>query len=335
MRAPEFWNITEGREAAPVLRALLSPIGWLYGAMTRRRLRKPGLDPGVPVVCVGNATLGGTGKTPVTMYLLESFRRMGLEAVGLTRGHGGREKGPLLVGPELGADDVGDEALLLGSVAPTVVSRDRAAGARLAWEGGADVIVMDDGHQNSDLVKSLTLLVVDGEVGFGNGRVFPAGPLRERAEDALARADAIVLMLPEPDFNPAPELVARFGKLPVIPAWLSPRSRLPGGPLLAFAGIGRPDKFFDTVRREGGTVVEQAAFADHHRYRQEELNTLALMAREAGATLITTDKDYVRLPAGFRQGVARLSVGVEFGDELLLRQLLHPVIAQARKAAKR
>ena len=313
-----------------MLRALLSPLGWLYGAVTRAKLRREGADVGVPVVCVGNASLGGAGKTPIVIYLLESFGRMGLDVAALTRGHGGAEAGPVAVGPEHSARDVGDEALLLGAAGPTWVSRDRVLGAAKALEGGADVIVMDDGYQNPDLKKDLNLLVVDAEVGFGNGRVFPAGPLRERAEEALARADAVVLMMPDADFDPAPALVAMFGDLPVVPAWLAARERVPGGPLHAFAGIGRPEKFFATVERSGGTLVGATAFPDHHVFREDELAGLARDARAAGATLITTDKDYVRLPAGFRKGVARLPVGVEFGDELLLRSVLHPVIARAK-----
>ena len=329
MRPPSFWNHREGRHAAPTLRALLTPLSWLQRAGVRRRFRRADpFDPGVPVICVGNATLGGTGKTPVVLYLVESLRRLGIEAVALSRGHGGAEAGPLEVSRQHGAREVGDEPLLLATVGPAFIARDRAEGAKLALARGAQVIVMDDGHQNPDLVKTLNLLVVDGETGFGNDRVFPAGPLREPVADALARADAVILMLPGPEFEPEPELISRFGTLPVIPAWLTPRRAPPPGPLHAFAGIGRPDKFFASVRAAGGTIVEQTAFADHHAYRPEELQMLATMAGEAGATLITTDKDYVRLPAGFRRGVARLPVGVAFGDELTLRRLLHPTVAR-------
>ena len=332
MKPPEFWNHAEGRDGAPMLRTLLSPLGWAYGALTRRRIRRAEpFDAGVPVVCVGNATVGGTGKTPVALYLLHSLRRLGIETHALSRGHGGVERGPVEVTHNHSALEVGDEPLLLATAAPTWVSHDRASGARVAVAHGAKAIVMDDGHQNPDLRKSLSLLVVDAETGFGNGRILPAGPLRERVTDALARADAAILMMPGPDYDPAPELVAQLGNLPVIPAWLSATAAAPPGPLHAFAGIGRPDKFFDTVRRIGGTVVEQTAFADHHRYRPEELATLALMARERGATLITTDKDYVRLPTGFRRAVHRLPVEVQFGDELTLRALLHPVIEKARR----
>ena len=331
MNAPEFWNHARGRDGAPVLRTLLTPLGWLYGALTRRRLaRGVAFDPGVPVICVGNATVGGTGKTPVAIYLLQSLRRLGIEAHGLTRGHGGLEDGPVEVGPRHSALEVGDEPLLLATVAPTWVAKSRADGARAAVANGAQAIVMDDGHQNPDLARSLSLLVVDAQTGFGNGRIVPAGPLRERVADAVVRADAVILMQPDADFEPSPELIAQLGGVPIIPAWLMATRAAPPGPLHAFAGIGRPDKFFDTVRRVGGRVVEQTAFADHHRYRPEELQTLALMAREAGATLITTDKDYVRLPLGFRKAVTRLPVEVQFGDELTLRQVLHPVVHAAQ-----
>jgi len=329
MRPPDFWNHRDGRRSAPTLRLLLTPLSWLQRAGVRRRFKHADpFDPNIPVICVGNATLGGTGKTPVVLYLVESLRRLGIEAVALSRGHGGTERGPLEVTRNHTATDVGDEPLLLASIAPTFISRDRSEGAKLALIHGAQAIVMDDGHQNPDLAKTLSLLVVDGETGFGNNTVFPAGPLREPVVDAVARADAVILMLPGPDHDPDPELIAQLGKLPVIPAWLTARRAPPSGPLHAFAGIGRPDKFFNSVRAAGGDIVEQTAFADHHPYRPEELQMLAFMAEEAGATLITTDKDYVRLPTGFRQGVARLPVMVEFGDELTLRRLLHPVVSR-------
>lgn len=336
MRPPDFWDHAEGRAAAPTIRALLGPLGWFYGWLGRRRLAGADPhDPGVPVICVGNATVGGTGKTPVVMYLTASLRRMGIEAAALSRGYGGREAGPLEVGREHTATDVGDEALLHAIVGPSWVARNRIAGSEAAVVAGTDVIVMDDGHQNPSLYKDLSLLVVDAEAGFGNGRIVPAGPLRERVSDAVSRADAVVLMMPDPDYAPAPELLDQLASRPVIPAWLAARKPPPRGPLHAFAGIGRPDKFFASVRRAGGEIVEQTAFADHHAYRPEELQMLALMAGEAGATLITTDKDYVRLPARFRRGVARLPVGVEFGDELTLRRLLHPIVARARPRAVR
>ena len=180
MKAPEFWNHKSGRESAPVIRTILSPIGWIYGKFVSKSINNSiEYDSGVPVICVGNATLGGTGKTPVTIYILKSLRRLGLNAVGLTRGYGGQEKGPILLNDKHTSIDVGDEPLLLAEHAPVWVSAGRDDGAKAAVSNGASIIIMDDGHQNQLLKKSLSLLVVDAEIGFGNGKIFPAGPLRE------------------------------------------------------------------------------------------------------------------------------------------------------------
>jgi len=286
MRPPEFWNHKDGRDSAPMIRLLLWPISWIYGWAAARRIKTTeSYNSGVPVICIGNATLGGTGKTPVAIYLLNSLRRMGLNVVGLTRGY-----------------------------------------ARAAVSHGAQIIVMDDGHQNPLLEKSLSLLVVDAETGFGNGCVFPAGPLREKLSDALDRADAIILMKPTPDYNIDDELAAQLKGMVVIPAYLSPEGDAPKGKLYAFAGIGRPNKFFDSLKRHGGEVVGEYPFSDHYKYKDGDIEQLFLLASEMEAGLITTEKDYVRLPRGYRKGVQVWPVKVVFEDELTLRRILHPVI---------
>ena len=330
MRPPEFWNEREGRDAAPTLRLLLRPFGALYTWLgRRRRAQVTPLDPGVPVICVGNATLGGTGKTPVALYILKSLRRLGVNAHGLTRGYGGQLKGPVPVNPRHTAADVGDEPLLLARAAPVWVSVARDEGAAAAVSEGADAIVMDDGHQNPSLAKSLSLLVVDAEVGFGNGCVVPAGPLREPLKDALARTDAVILMKPEPGYEVDEHLAAQLSGVRVIPAYLKARAAPPPGKLYAFAGIGRPNKFFDHLRRMGADVVEARPFADHHVFTDSEVEELFFLASEYGASLITTEKDHVRLPPGYRRGVLSLPVDVQFEDELSLRALLHPVVVAA------
>ncbi|MBC6412653.1 MAG: tetraacyldisaccharide 4'-kinase, partial [Hyphomonadaceae bacterium] len=211
MKAPEFWNRIEGRDAAPMIRTLLTPVSWITCWATRRRFRiTESLDVGVPLICVGNATLGGTGKTPVTIYLLKSLRRLDINAVGLTRGYKGRERGPVPVLKEHTTADVGDEPLLLARHAPVWVSAGRDEGARAAVSHGATAIVMDDGHQNPRLEKTLSLVVVDAEIGFGNGRIFPAGPLREPLGDALERADAIILMKPALDYDVSETLLKQL-----------------------------------------------------------------------------------------------------------------------------
>lgn len=332
MRPPEFWLHKDGRDSAPVIRLLLSPISWIYGWAAARRIRTTeSYDPGVPVICVGNATMGGTGKTPVTLYLLNSFQRMGINVAGLTRGYGGREKGPIPVQKYHTAEDVGDEPLLLARHAPVWVSAGRDEGARAAVAYGAGVIIMDDGHQNPQLEKTLSLLVVDAETGFGNGCVFPAGPLREKLSAALERADAVILMKPSADYDIDEDLAEQLEGQKVIPAYLAPVGAPPKGKLYAFAGIGRPNKFFDSLRRHGGDVVGEIPYKDHYKYRDGDIEQLFLLASELEAGLITTEKDYVRLPKGYRKGVQVWPVKVQFEDELSLRQVLHPVIEQSKK----
>ncbi|MEP1229725.1 MAG: tetraacyldisaccharide 4'-kinase [Litorimonas sp.] len=331
MRPPEFWNHRHGRDAAPMIRALLKPLSWVYAKAAARRIKTTqSLNVGVPVICVGNATMGGTGKTPVAAYLLKSLRRLSLDAHGLTRGYGGQEKGPIPVQKTHSAADVGDEPLLLARYAPIWVAAGRNEGARAARSHGASVIIMDDGHQNPQLEKTLSLLVVDAETGFGNGCVFPAGPLREDLHAALSRSDAIILMKPAPDYEIDDILREQLKGKIVIPAYLAPQAAPPSGKLYAFAGIGRPNKFFDTLRRNGGNIVEEVPFADHYKYKDSDIESLFVLASEYEASLITTEKDYVRLPEGYRKGVHAWPVHAVFEDELTLRRLLHPIIDRAK-----
>ncbi len=329
MRAPAFWYAREGREAAPLTRAMLTPLSWLYraGADLRRRRATP-FDPGVPVICVGNVTLGGAGKTPVARAILSRLRAGGVEAHALSRGHGGRETGPLRVDPAAHEwSEVGDEPLLLARTAPAWIARAREDGARAAAAAGAQAIVMDDGFQNPGLTKTLSLLVIDAEAAYGNGRVFPAGPMRETLAAALSRADAVVLMTPGPAFAADPARLGLSGfDGPVLRAWLAPAAPPPDGPLVAFAGIGRPQKFFDTLRATGGEIVEETGFPDHHPFSEGDLDWLAASARERGATLITTEKDHVRLPAEMRDSVGVLPVEARFADDTALGTLLERVM---------
>lgn len=335
LRQPEFWTHASGAGAAPVLRTLLSPLGWLYGYLTARRIRTTqSLDMGIAVICIGNATVGGTGKTPVTAHILSILRANKINAQGLSRGYGGRERGPVIVRPDHNAAQVGDEPLLLARSAPIWVAAGRDDGARAAISKGAQVIVMDDGHQNPILKKTLSLLVVDAQTGFGNYHIVPAGPLRESVNSALSRSDAVVLMKPYADYVTDPQLLADFGDLPVLEAYLAPRAPLPPGPLLAFAGIGRPQKFFDALTHAGANIVQTQSFPDHHAYNAQQLAELQSLAREYKAQLITTEKDFVRLPANLRQFVAVWPVAAVFQNEILLDRLLTPIIDNVKKRAR-
>jgi tetraacyldisaccharide 4'-kinase len=331
MKPPEFWYEKNGRDSAAVIRTLLSPLSWFYARTTAKRIRTTTpYNPGIPVICVGNASVGGTGKTPITAYLLESLTRMGIRAVALSRGYGGTEKGPVTVNGKHTSAEVGDEPLLLARNGVVWIAEGRDDGAKAAAARGAQVIIMDDGHQNPLVKKTLSLLVVDAEVGFGNECVIPAGPLREPVDTALERTDAVILMKPTPDFRPDDDLMAHLKGIPVIPASLVPKTNPPAGKLYAFAGIGRPNKFFDGLKRAGGDLVEGLAYADHYRYKDEDMMDLIELSGEYGAKLITTEKDYVRIPPSFRQHVTAWPVSVAFEDELTLRRILHPIITAAK-----
>lgn len=327
MRAPDFWA------ADGLVPLVLAPLGRLYGfaGSICRALATPLRLP-VPVVCVGNLTAGGTGKTPVALAIGHYLRARGLAVHFLTRGYGGRLEGPIRVEPgRHGAREVGDEPLLLAAVAPTWVARDRAAGGRAAVAAGAEIVVMDDGLQNPALVQDLKIVVVDGGVGFGNARLMPAGPLREPLGPGLARADAVVLIVdPEkegivpPAAAEPPWHVARF-KPNAAAAALTKRR------VVAFAGIGRPAKFFATLAALGAHVVGAHAFPDHHPYAPEEIVALTDIANAANALLVTTAKDAVRLEASLKTLITVVEGALEFEQGAALEQLLAPMIATATR----
>jgi tetraacyldisaccharide 4'-kinase len=314
MRAPRFWSNPPDR---PGLAArLLAPLSWIWTWTTRRRLA--GAEParvGVPVICVGNLTAGGAGKTPTVIALVGRLAARGIAVHVVSRGHGGSLEGPLQVDPRRhAADDVGDEPLLLAAFAPIWIGRDRAAAARAAAAAGAGAIVMDDGLQNPSLAKDLSIVVVDAAAGFGNGRVMPAGPLREPVADGLARADLVLAIGHDPSLGAAwprlsslPTATGRLEPLPTGMDWAGLR-------VVAFAGIGRPEKFYATLRELGVELVATHGFADHARYDARILARLATEAKAKGAQLVTTEKDAVRLPPAFRPNVLVLPVRLELDD---------------------
>ncbi len=325
MRAPEFWYPKEGRSA---LADLLAPLGLLYASAgrLRRHLARPARA-SVPVLCVGNLTAGGTGKTPVALALAHRLAARKSRPVFLTRGYGGRETGPLLVSLERhSATSVGDEALLLARAAPTIVAHERPKGASLAARRG-DIIIMDDGFQNPSLAKDLSLLVIDGEQGVGNGRIIPAGPLREPVADALARADAIVIVGRSPASE---ELKLDWRGRPVLSVTLElsagTRAALSGARVVAFAGIGRPEKFFRTLTDARVTLAHTQAFADHHPFLREEIAGLKAKARTESALLVTTEKDWVRIAGDQRADILPVPVSAVFADWAALDALLDRVV---------
>jgi tetraacyldisaccharide 4'-kinase len=292
MREPAFWWQPGGG-------ILLSPLGGIYGLVAALRMRSQGRSAGVPVICVGNFTVGGAGKTPAALLVGRLLLAAHQRVVFLSRGYGGRLRGPLRVDPALhSAAAVGDEPLLLARLAPTIVARDRTAGAEAARRDGASVIVMDDGFQNPALTKDLSILLVDGRRGVGNGRVLPAGPLRAPLGTQMARADAVVLVDP-PHHIAAIAERARRHQVAIYHARLEPDrdtiTALSGRQVLAFAGIGDPEKFFATLADAGIAVAERVSFPDHHRYRAADARALLARADADNLMLLTTEKDLVRL----------------------------------------
>jgi tetraacyldisaccharide 4'-kinase len=310
MRAPEFWGRRDWRALA------LSPLGLLYGASVAwKASRAKPYRSKASVICVGNLTAGGAGKTPIAIAIADVLRARGRNPFFLTRGYGGRLHGPILVGDDSSARDVGDEPLLLHRVAPVVVARDRHAGAVLAEAHGADTIIMDDGLQNFGLAKDLSLVVVDGESGFGNGYVVPAGPLREPIAQGLARADAVIIV---GDGNPD---LATFPR-PVLRAHLLQQDDLAHRRLVAFAGIGRPEKFFQALEASGAELAATKRYADHHAYTPSEIARLKSKARSCDALLVTTEKDFVRLTQAEREGMHAVPIRAVFDSEAGIERLL-------------
>lgn len=323
MRAPLFW----GKRG--VISTLLWPLeqAWIFGA--RRRLAKgPWERLDIPVICVGNINAGGTGKTPSVIALLEMLAKMGVRAHVVSRGYGGSLDGPVLVEEQVHkAADVGDEPLLISAFGPCWVSKDRAAGAKAAIAAGAEVIILDDGFQNPVLVKDFSIVVVDAEVGFGNGRCMPAGPLREPLTDGLARADIVLSIggnaAQTQLFVQSARWQAQLQPLETGMEWKGTR-------VLAFAGIGRPGKFFATLKGLGADIVATREFADHAPYTDTVLKRLLAEANAKSAQLVSTEKDIARLPDHFKREVIALPVRLEFDDPEAVKAALENLLAARR-----
>jgi tetraacyldisaccharide 4'-kinase len=334
MREPAFWHRPSSWKSH-----LLRPLGALYGAVAARRLQRKGFDAGVPVLCVGNYHLGGAGKTPTVLALAKILREIGETTVVLSRGYGGSLRGPVMVDPARhNAADVGDEPLMMAAYLPVVVARNRVDGVALARSQRASVILMDDGFQNPAIAKDASLIVIDSARGIGNGKVFPAGPLRAPLPPQLARTDALVVVGEGTASDAvAAEIAARGGL--VFAAYLKPHetslARLAGTRVLAFAGIGDPRRFFRTLRASGIEVTQERAFADHHAFSAREADALIADAKRDALTLVTTEKDLARLKSGaalpdWAEGVVPFAVGLEFNDLSQVRKFLSDCLFKAR-----
>ncbi|MGB2389089.1 MAG: tetraacyldisaccharide 4'-kinase [Henriciella sp.] len=323
MREPRFWAADLdpwSRESAPLLRALLTPVAFIYERVTAGRIRrtKPKKLPAF-VICVGNLTAGGVGKSPVVKTLRARIMAdTGRRVASLSRGYGGRLKGPVKVDvAQHTAQDVGDEPLMLAASGETWVGRDRAAAGDAMIADGVEIIIMDDGHQNPAIAKDFSIIVIDAATGFGNGYVIPKGPLRERPEQGLARADMIVQM----GEGPLPE-AAKSSRLPISRGHIKPAEDVGDGRYVAFAGIGRPEKFFETLKGLEVDVADTVPFPDHHVYSEDDLAYLRRLAVDYQARLITTEKDFVRLSEAQRTDMCYLPIFVDFDDERLIEMII-------------
>ena len=335
MREPAFWHRPSSWTSH-----LLTPLAALYGAVAARRMQHDGLDAGIPVFCVGNYHVGGAGKTPTVLALAALLRELDELPVVLSRGYGGRLRGPVKVDPNgHTAADVGDEPLMLAATLPVVIARDRADGVALARAQGATVILMDDGFQNPSVAKDASLIVIDATRGLGNGRVIPAGPLRAPLPPQLARTDALIVV---GDGNAAQKVADSLASrgTPVLAAQLAPDAAslaaLRGKRVLAFAGIGDPARFFNTLRSSGVDVARRQAFADHHPFTGDEIAQLVADAARDGLTLVTTEKDLARLRGaaglpGEPQAIVPFAVTLQFAEAAQLRRFVTDQLFKARQ----
>jgi tetraacyldisaccharide 4'-kinase len=334
MREPAFWHRPPSWTSS-----LLLPLGAIYGWVAAQRMQRRGLDAGIPVLCIGNYHTGGAGKTPTVLALASLLRDLGETPVVLSRGYGGRLRGPIRVDATRHvAEDIGDEPLMLAATLAVVVAQDRVAGVALARSQGASVIVMDDGFQNPAVVKDASLIVIDSHRGLGNGCVLPAGPLRAPLPPQLAYTDALIVVGDGTAATAVAAAIAAQSK-PVLSAHLRPDAAslaaLRGKRVLAFAGIGDPARFFRTLRAGAIEVVVERAFPDHHPFSPSEIETLVADAKRDALILVTTEKDLARLQKAeglpcWAKDIVPFKVALQFDEPARLRTFVTDRLFRAR-----
>lgn len=304
MMTPKYWQNDN------IISKLLTPVGFLYGLATKCRINLiKGYKAKIPVICIGNITAGGVGKTPISMALAQMLQQKGMHPYFISRGYGGRLNGVLVDLKTMTAKDVGDEPMMLATIAPTVVSSNRAKAAQIAEKHGADILIMDDGFQNPSLKKDISFLVFNGEIGISNGKIIPAGPMRESLESGLKRADAIIL-IGEDKTNICSKINKTIFKAHIKEVKPDEKSEK----VLAFAGIGYPQKFYNSLMKCGLTIEKAYNFPDHHFYQKNELKALIKKANKRGLPIYTTLKDYVKIPGKFKEQFKVLHINAIFDE---------------------
>jgi len=321
---PKFWKKRSALSLA------LMPLSVLYSiASFLRPFLTSRYRASATIICVGNVTVGGAGKTPIVLAITELLSIKGMKVAIASRGYKGDIKQPTLVDKNKHTvNSVGDEPLMLTRIAPTYIAAKRPLAISMAEKSGANIIIMDDGMQNPTVAKDLTLLVIDGKYGIGNSLIMPAGPLREGISNGVKRADAVILIGADETGILQHKALQTKPSIPTIRAKLVPCGEIPDKtrPYLAFAGIGNPDKFFSTLAASGYNVIGEVPFPDHYNYTDADINTLINKAENLGAELITTQKDEVRLPIFASKKIRVLTVKIAWEDETQITNLLDNLI---------
>lgn len=321
MKTPDFWHSNS------TIAKFLAPLGWIYGTLTQLRIKthkSPKVT--VPVICIGNITVGGSGKTPVSLSIARMLETEMFHPFFVTRGYGGKLQNVMVNNRKHTAYEVGDEPLLLSKQAPVVVNANRYKGALTAIEEGADLIIMDDGFQNPSLYKDLSFLVFDGNYGIGNGKIIPAGPLRETFENGIKRADALIILGKDKhDLQERSNLPVFWGHTEVIQTTVTKKD------VLAFAGIGHPQKFYHSLQSHGLNVVEKMDFPDHHFYSKKELEQLIAKAEKLNADIYTTAKDFVKIPTSMQKYFNVLEIAVVWDEPEKLLSFIKEKIKAIKK----